>query len=192
MKIGTRLSLGFGLSILITIIIGSFALSEMQILGDLTESMYHHPLAVSNSVRDIKADIIAMHRSMKDVALAETIEQIDEAASIVNQYEQQVYYNFDIVFDRFLGDLSEVRYAQQVFSEWKIIRDEVIELSKKGIRNEAADITRGKGAWHVVYMMEEIEGMIEERNTLSERFPSCGFLNSGLPPSLFSHPANFV
>ena len=108
MKIGTRLGIAFGFSILITIIVGTFVMFEMQTLADLTESMYDHPLAVSNSVRDIKADIIAMHLSMKDVALAENIEQIDEAAAIVNQYEQQVYSNFDIVFDRFLGDISEV------------------------------------------------------------------------------------
>ena len=157
MKIGTRLGIAFGFSILITIIVGTFVMFEMQTLADLTESMYDHPLAVSNSVRDIKADIIAMHRSMKDVALAENIEQIDEAAAIVNQYEQQVYSNFDIVFDRFLGDISEVKYAQQLFSEWKVIREEVIELSRQNRKIEAVEITKGKGARHVEYMMNEIE-----------------------------------
>ncbi|MCK5671806.1 MAG: MCP four helix bundle domain-containing protein, partial [Spirochaetales bacterium] len=91
MKIGSRLGLGFGLSILITIIVGSFALYEIHILSNLVKSMYNHPLTVSNSVRDIRADIIAMHRSMKDVALAETIEEVETAAEIVNQYEKQVY-----------------------------------------------------------------------------------------------------
>lgn len=35
MKIGRRLGLGFALSLLITIIVGSFALSQMQILVDI-------------------------------------------------------------------------------------------------------------------------------------------------------------
>ncbi len=35
MKIGRRLGLGFALSLLITIIVGSFALSQMQILADI-------------------------------------------------------------------------------------------------------------------------------------------------------------
>ncbi len=170
MKIGSRLGLGFGLSILITIIVGSFALYEIHILSNLVKSMYNHPLTVSNSVRDIRADIIAMHRSMKDVALAETIEEVETAAEIVNQYEKQVYYNFDIVLDRFLGNLSEVYYAKQVFSDWKIIRDEVINLSKLGKKNEAADITKGKGADHVLYMMREIRGMIDYAARKSDTF----------------------
>lgn len=170
MKIGSRLILAFGVSIFITIIAGSFVMSKMKTLADLTESMYDHPLAVSNSVRDIKADIIAMHRSMKDIALAENIEQINEVASIVNQYEQQVYYNFEIVNDRFLGNISEVRYSQQVFSNWKVIRQEVIELSRQNRKTEAANITRGTGAQHVEYMMNEIEGLIIIAATKAESF----------------------
>lgn len=50
MKIGTRLGFGFGLSILITLIAGAFALSGMKILAEITENMYRHPLTVSNAV----------------------------------------------------------------------------------------------------------------------------------------------
>ncbi len=153
--------MGFGLGILITIIVGGFALSQMQTLAGLTEQMYLHPLAVSNAVRDIRADIYAMHRTMKDVALSETVEQIDEATALVNRYEQQVYENFGTAFDRFLGDLSDVERALQAFIDWKVIRDEIIELTEQGRRDDAVDITRGKGARHVEYMTAEIENMID-------------------------------
>ena len=135
MKIGTRLSMGFGLSILITIIVGSYSLSKMQALADLTENMYRHPLTVSNTVRDIRSDIIAMHRSMKDVALAKTIEQIEEAAVIITNYEQRVHNKFHTVLDHFSGNIDYIENTHQVLTNWKIIRDEIIELSKQEIRD---------------------------------------------------------
>jgi len=161
MKIGSKLSLGFGLSILITIIVGSYALYEIQILSNLVKSMYDHPFTVSNSVRDIRTDIIAMQNLMKDIALAKNVEQIEEAETIVNQYEKQVYYNFDIVFDRFLGDSSKVNNAKLIFSDGEIIRDVVIDLSKHGKKIEAANVTKGAGAQHMTYMMDKIQGMVD-------------------------------
>ena len=170
MKIGNRLSIGFGISILITLIWGISALSEIQNLAKLTESMYQHPWTVSNAVRDIKADILAMHRSMKDVVLAENSKEIDEAAALVDNYEVRVYKNFGIVLNRFLGDLDEVKTAEKAFYDWKVIRDEVISLSRAGYKGEAADITRGKGADHVVFMMDKIDKMIDFAASKAETF----------------------
>ncbi len=170
MKIGNRLSLGFGFAIFLILLWGVSALLEIQNLANLTESMYRHPWTVSNAVRDIKADILAMHRSMKDVVLAETSEKRDEAAALVAEYEKRVYRNFGTVFERFLGDLGEVKTAEQAFSDWKIIRDEVIALSKAGERDAAADITRGKGAEHVIYMMDKIDQMIAFAANKAESF----------------------
>ncbi len=50
------------------------------------------------------------------------------AAGNVDRYEQEVYKSFELISKRFLGDKSDVKTAQQAFSEWKAIRDEVIRL----------------------------------------------------------------
>ncbi len=170
MKIGTRLGVGFGFSILITIIVGSFAIVEMHTLENLTESMYMHPLAVSNSVRDIRADIIAIQLSMKKIELAKTSEQIGENAELVSQYEQQIYNNFDIVLDRYLGDLDEVRYVEEIFTEWRVKRDEVISLIKQGNKNAATDLVKRKGIQHVNLVMNKIEGLINATSDKSDEF----------------------
>ena len=170
MKIGTRLGVGFGFSILITIIVGSFAIVEMHTLENLTESMYMHPLAVSNSVRDIRADIIAIQLSMKKIELAKTSEQIGENEELVNQYEQQIYNNFDIVLDRYLGDLNEVRYVEEIFTEWRINRDKVISLIKQGNKNAATDIVKSEGIRHVNLMMNKINELINATSDKSDVF----------------------
>ena len=118
--------------------------------------MYQYPLAVSNAVRDVRTNIVAMHRSMKDVAMAETAGQIESAAALVDQSEQDVYAGFDLIHDRFLGDKSEVDASRQVFADWKPIRDEIFHLMAQGKREEAASITKGKGADHVLKMERSI------------------------------------
>ncbi len=169
-KIGLRLGIGFGIVVIIPAIVGIHSIFEMRTLADLTAKMYRYPLTVSNAVRDIRANINAMHRSMKDVALAGNIEQINQAAAVVDEYEKEVYKDFEIVFERFLGDMEDVKNARQSFSDWKVIRDEVIDLSKQGKRDMAVDITRGKGARHVDSMNEDIQAMIDFAGSKADSF----------------------
>jgi len=104
MKIGTRLHGGFGLVVIFAVAMGVIAIFGMLKLANLTSKMYRHPLAVSNAVRDVKANINAMHRSMKDVAMAGDTEEINNSAKIVDDYEQRVFKFFGVIFERFLGD----------------------------------------------------------------------------------------
>jgi len=161
LKIGIRLAIGFASVLILTIIVSVIAIIEMQNLAENIVQMYKHPLAVSNAVRDIRADIIAIHRSMKDVALAKDVGQITTASATVYRYEQKVYKSFELVSQRFLGDKSDVKTAKQAFSEWKAIRDEVIRLMELGEKDQAAEITKGKGAKHVEDMDKKIQVMID-------------------------------
>ena len=46
LKIGTRLTIGFMLVILLTAAVGGMALRQMSILAGLVNKMYDHPLTV--------------------------------------------------------------------------------------------------------------------------------------------------
>ena len=65
-----RLTLGFGLIVALSVVVGAVALNNISKATVASQNMYNHPLKVSNTVRDIKTNVIAIHRSMKDVALA--------------------------------------------------------------------------------------------------------------------------
>ncbi len=159
MKIGKRLGTGFGLLILITLIVSIVTVRYMKVLSDLTSKLYRHPYTVSTTILKINANIIRMHRSMKDVALAENASEIKNAAGSVAEYESEVYKEFQIVSERFLGDKEAIEKAHGLFSEWKPIRDEVIGLMDSGEKDKAADITKGKGAMHVKALSKEIDGL---------------------------------
>ncbi len=161
LKIGIRLAIGFGIVLMLTMSVGIRAIIEMQNLANDIVQIHEHSLAVSNAVRDIRANIIAMHRSMKDIALAKDIGQMVTVAATVDKYEYEVYQSFELVSQRFLGEQSDVKTAQMAFSDWKSIRDEVIRLMEFGEKDKAANITKGKGAKHVDEMNQKIQVMID-------------------------------
>jgi signal transduction histidine kinase/CheY-like chemotaxis protein/HAMP domain-containing protein len=170
MKIINKLILGFSIIVLLTIISGITNLNDVKQIGRLSEDMYMHPLAVSKAVRDIRTNIMAIHRSMKDIALANDSEEIRIAQNKVEEYERQTFKSFDIVFDRFLGDKNDIKKAYDAFVDWKPIRDEVIQLRMEGKTDEAAAITKGKGAKHVELMTQKIQTMLEFANKKGDAY----------------------
>jgi methyl-accepting chemotaxis protein len=159
LRIGSRLSIGFILIFLILTALTHFGINRMELLSDQTTKMYKHPLSVSNAVLRIDTNIIKMHRSMKNVALAQDSAGIEESARIVDELEQDVFKDFEIIDKRFLGEKEEYEKALAVFTAWKPIRDEVIDLMNAGQTRKATDITSGKGALHVVKMEKAIEAL---------------------------------
>ena len=99
-KIGQRLAIGFTIVAMLTIILGIIAVVGMQQLAKTTADLHEHPLAVSNALRDIQAEILSMHRSMKDVVLAKSDEELQIAIDKVDESEQEALGFFDIIFHR--------------------------------------------------------------------------------------------
>ena len=164
-KIGSRLGLGFGFVLLVTVGFGLFATFGIKQMWQITDSLYQHTLQVSKAVRQIQIDITAMHRSMKDVPLAKNITQVYEARHTVEELEKNVYASFDIVFEKFLGNMDDAHNAYEAFNEWKPIREEVIQLQLMGKTTEAAAITKGKSANHVELLNRKIKKMVDFANS---------------------------
>lgn len=170
LNIGTRLTIGFGLIIALSVLVGLVALNDISKATLTTQNMYNHPLKVSNAVRDIKINIITIHRSMKDLALAEDEMEMHKAERLTYEYEKNVYESFEIVLDLFLGNTKDVETAYNSFSEWKPIREEVIQLWQAGKNEEAIAITKGKGATHVNKVLADVNVMIEFASNKADEF----------------------
>lgn len=141
--------MGFGTIVAILATFGWMALSEVRGLAAVTEKLYRHPYAVSNSLRSIETSVVAIHRSMKDVALSNRPEEIDAALASVDLAEQKALENFAIVEERFLGNPEKVQLAHQLFVDWKPIRSEVVAKMRADDRLGAASITKGEGVAHI-------------------------------------------
>ncbi len=160
------------LLILLIICLGYFSISQNNVLGDITVKLYRHPLAVTRASLMANNYIIKMHRSMKDVALAENNDGIEAARLAVNQYEQKVYQQFDIISERILGVEGEALISETIklFKAWKPIRDEVIVLMEQGDRAEAAQITKQRGARHVALLDSKMEALVNYAQVKGDAF----------------------
>jgi hypothetical protein len=164
---------------------GAVSIRGLFTLGDLTRTIYEHPLVVSNASLIAALNITKMHRNMKDVVLASYPEEVEVALKVVAENEHEVYRQLDIVREVILGregqDLE--KQTRQLFANWKPIRQEVVGLLKSGNKKNAILITKTKGADHVLkletkmlelssYARNKADGFLEFAKTSQSRLES--------------------
>ncbi len=165
--------LSFLLIILLFLSFGIFTIKGLFTLGNLTRTIYEHPLVVSNASLHAVLNITKMHRSMKDVVLANSPNEIETALQAVTEAEQKVFHQLDIIQKDILGEEGQVieKQTRQLFLNWKPIREDVVQLLKSGDKQKAILITKGKGAAHVANLESK---MLEL--TFYARKKATGFL----------------
>ncbi len=89
--------MSFILIIVVFLCIGIITIKEFLTLGDLTRTIYEHPLVVSNVSLNAALNITKMHRSMKDVVLSNSLEEADVALKTVGEAEQKVYQQLEAI-----------------------------------------------------------------------------------------------
>ena len=156
-----KLSISYLLITLIFIFFGIFAIKGLSAMGDLTRRIYEHPLVVSNASLHAALNITKMHRSMKDVVLANSSGEMEFALSAVAENEQNVYQQLDTIRKHILGEEGKAleKQTRQLFENWKPIRENVVRLLKSGNKKEAIAITKTKGAAHVDKLELEMLGL---------------------------------
>jgi PAS domain S-box-containing protein len=170
LRFRTKLYLGFIIVVLFATIIGFVGLKNLNIVHYNIELIYKHPLTVSNAVRDVNTNIYAIHRSMKDVVLSESKAELDSAISLVSVYNSSVLEAFNIIFENFLGNMSDVDIAYDAFVKWEQIRNEVIILKKEGNDVDAARITKGKGDDYVKMLFLKTQKMSDFAQNKADEF----------------------
>ncbi len=165
-----RTLFAFASMILFMVVLGVYALFQIQQSHNDIDKLYKHPFVVSNAVREINTHIVSMHRHMKDVASAQSDHEMQGAIEQVNADEQQALRQFSLVLDRFLGEKTEIQEMQLFFINWKPIRDEVINLARTGYQPQALAITKGKGADYVIQMEAKMDSLIRFANNKASEF----------------------
>lgn len=134
-----------GLLALILLGVGWAGYSAVNRMAQVTEDLYAHPLAVSNAVLRIHANVISLNRSMKDVILAASPEEIIRYGQEMDQTETEITQDFMLVQKQFLGNPVEVREAVQAYALLRPILDEVIKLRLQGRTQEAVALMQSGG-----------------------------------------------
>lgn len=167
-----KLTLSFLLIIVLFISCGVITIKGLFTLGQYTRTIYDHPLVVSNASLNAALNITKMHRSMKDVVLANTPEEIIVAQQAVGDSEWIVFQQLDVVRDTVLGKEGAAleKQTRQLFEDWKPIRDEVVELLNSGNAQGAISITKSKGAHHVFRLETKMLELTSYARTKADTF----------------------
>ena len=166
----TKLIFGFAIVLIFSIFITVIALFQLKQIKKNGDLIYKHPLAVSNAVRDINVCIFGLHRSMKDVVIADSKEKVDSAIVCMGFYKKEAQEAFDIVFDRFLGDIKDVENAYESYIYSENIRKEVIKLKLEGKNKEAIQFINSKGAQHVNKLLAKTKIMSDFAESKANEF----------------------
>jgi hypothetical protein len=156
-----RLFVSFLVIIFIFVFLGVFTIRGLKVLGDLTRSIYEHPLVVSNASLNAALETTKMHRDMKDIVLAIDPEEMEVTLLKIDATEKKVFEHLNIVRESILGEDGKIleKETRKLFQDWKPIREEVIHLLESGRRQEAVHITKAKGAEHVAKLEASMYGL---------------------------------
>ncbi len=145
-----RLPLSFLLIIFLFVSFGIVLIIGLRTLGDLTVKIYEHPLVVSNASLLAALNITKIHRSMEDVVLANSPDEIKHTLNAVAENEQNVYQQLDTIQKDILGEEGKTleKQSRQLFENWRPIRENVVRLLNSGNKQEAILITKTNGAEH--------------------------------------------
>ena len=160
-KTDKSIIVSFILVSILLVIFGALSILKIVELSNITKNLYEHPLAVTRAAQNIKANLFSMHRYMKDVVLSKNDKELNAALENVNEEEKIIFNDFDIVFEKYLGDKSDIQSSYDLFIEWKSIRSEVLHLLGKGKTNEAIFITQNKGYKHVFKLYRSVDVLVE-------------------------------
>jgi hypothetical protein len=151
------------------------SIHEMNVLGDFTLTLYEHPLRVSNAALRANMDVSKMQSHMKDVVLSASEMELYEAIQQVRTREDQVYQELDKVKKYILGSEGKEleQQTRQAFSDWRNIRENIIQLVMNGDTEAAYEMTRRKGAEHVRLLERKMSEL-----TAYARHKAEGFMTS--------------
>lgn len=145
LKFRTQLIIGFSIILLFSLLFAGYSILQIQKIHSDTEVLYLHPFKVSNKVRDIQINISTIHQIMQDAELAENVEDIDKSIELISYYDSLVIVDFDIIYERFLGDKSLVDSVYVSYNSWAFRRNNLFEMYKSGNLTGAKELIKQNG-----------------------------------------------
>ncbi len=164
MKVGTKLGIGFFLTISISIILGGVALIQLHIMAGITEEIYTHPLTVGNKLRDIKFDVMTIKGLLKNIGDTHDSSLLRVEADNFRKLTEKIDTDFTVVTKRFLGDPSAVNYSRKKFDEWKTTSNNLIRLKLQNAEQNLIKPVIINNTQQIEYVLNELNGLIRFAN----------------------------
>lgn len=137
LRIGTQMRLGFGIIVMLIVLLGAISWQQTSKIAQHTEDMYTHPFMVRIALSTLNADLLAMHLEFRNLLLAPDNKSRQKALINSKLFEVDAEKQFQIMGERYLGPVKDIDEARKAFVRWTEIRKGNIELGQSGNISEA-------------------------------------------------------
>ena len=146
LRISTRLLLGFGILVVLSVIVGGIAIKSARDLADITSAFHDHPFMVVDNIGKARVAFRTMRMSSRDLILAENPQQIAQAEQAGDAEAQNFLKAITAAKAAFAGDKAMFDDDLTSFDTYTETVKEIAAKAKAGDRQGALALLRGKGA----------------------------------------------
>ncbi|NSW54010.1 MAG: HAMP domain-containing protein [Anaerolineae bacterium] len=144
-SINRLLQLCLGMILVFVVVLGVVSWSFTHRLWVNTADIYDHPLTVQRNINNLESEILRMHRSMLDIYLAESEEEVDLYLSDIALHESHALEQLAVVEERYLGPQEDVTRLRDLIIAWRPIRETNIDQARGGRLSEAINCSQPGG-----------------------------------------------
>ncbi len=103
-NIKQKLILNFSFSVISLLLVLSVAGFFVNSIGDLLNTLYKHPLSVSNSANDINTSIYKIQSDIKSLNSSDTISEKTQYLNDIDKSKERIYTDLDSIRSSILGE----------------------------------------------------------------------------------------
>ncbi|MCB2225691.1 MAG: hypothetical protein KQH53_03355 [Desulfarculaceae bacterium] len=135
----------------------------------------HRPATAGNLVLSIDSNLIRAQVIMENLVFAEDLSELAPQVKTVDLLTEEITRDFQAMAEFFTGDNPQFNRAQDLFREWKAIRDQVIKLSAAGPTIRAQKMVLGQSAAHVQKIRDALVKLERFTKKRGEEFDSKAY-----------------
>lgn len=170
LRIGQRLILGYTIILVFTLATSFFAIAEIDKIWNNTKSLYEHPYAISNLLRDIKLNAINIRRYSLEMVLINDDKEISELEKAITREDALALKSYAEILKLDPQNVKLIEESQLLFQQWKPLRDEVIALLKNDRVDEASEFLRNRNREYVSVLFNQMQSIIDINSRNAELF----------------------
>ncbi len=137
MKIGSLLIISNTLVVLFVIVLGFVSYKQSDQIHTQNEKILEHPVTVQQTLTKITTGVFLIRNKMLDLFPTADDEKISKTLSDIEGYKLDVEKQIDVLYQQYLGPLSNVDSLHDNFARWNSIRIKTIQLIQEGRYEEA-------------------------------------------------------
>ena len=145
LNIGTQLKISFAAMLVLVVALGITSYFQSERINSQTSTMYDHPFKVQNAIGDLRADILSIHRDMKDLFISYGQEDMEVSINRMSGWEADAFEQVQILYSQYLGPRQDIDSVKKAMVAYSFMRAETIRILHSGNIEQAANRTKRHG-----------------------------------------------